>query len=317
MGANIARRVSTVVLATISFACGSDVSTVAPSPNTSLAKSVDVGGEWSQPVNFGPVINTQFGEHNPFLTKDGLSLYFTSDRPGGSGSWDLYVSHRTTVDAKWTAPENLGATINSSGLDVAPYISRDGHWLYFTSNRPGGYGSQDVMASWRTDLHDDHAWQTPVNLGPQINGPGPEGPVSIQGPDFYFAKNPGQPGARFHIFVSQMRGLEFGDATPVTELNSDADDRAPSVRFDGRELFLTTNRAGGFGDYDLWVSSRSGTGLPWMPPSNLGSTINTPYLEVGPTITEDGATLLFVSDRPGGSGFLDLYYSTRRATSGR
>ena len=317
MGANVARRVSTVFLAAIGFACGSDTSTVAPSPGGLLAKNVADASEWSEPVNFGPVINTQFGEHNPFLTKDGLSLYFTSDRPGGYGMWDLYVSHRVSVDAPWGAPENLGATVNSSAFDVAPYISRDEHWLYFASTRPGGYGSLDMMVSWREDIHDDHAWQAPVNLGPQVNGPGPESPLSIHGPDFYFARNPGAPGARFHIFSSQMHGSEFGEPAPVTELNSDADDRAPSVRFDGRELFLTSNRAGGSGDYDLWVSSRAGDGLPWGAPVNLGSAINTPYLEVGPMITEDGNTLLFVSDRPGGIGFLDLYYSTRIGKSAR
>lgn len=317
MGANVTNRIATIVLATLSLACGSDRFAVAPSPSVLLARSVDEAGEWSEPVNFGPVINTQFGEHNPFLTKDGMSLYFTSDRPGGFGSWDLYVSHRATRDAAWSTPENLGAIVNSSSFDVAPYISRDGHWLYFASNRAGGYGALDIMVSWREDTHDDHAWQAPVNLGPQINGPGPESPMSINGPDLYFAKNPGQPGARFHIFVSQMRGLEFGEATPVTALNSDFDDRAPSVRFDGRELFLTSNRAGGYGDYDLWVASRNGTGLPWGSPINLGSAINTPYLEVGPMITEDGNTLLFVSDRPGGSGFLDLYYSRRLVTTGQ
>lgn len=317
MGANVATRVSTVVLAAIGFACGSDTSAVAPSPSTMMSKSVEEAAEWSEPVNFGPVINTQFGEHNPFLTKDGLSLYFTSNRPGGYGGWDLYVAHRPNSEAAWGVPENLGATINSSSFELAPYISRDGHSLYFASDRPGGFGALDMMVSWRDDVHDDHAWQAPVNLGPQVNGPGPESPLSIHGADFYFARNPGSPGSRFHIFSSQMRGSVFGEATPVAELNSESDDRAPSVRFDGRELFLTSNRGGGFGDYDLWVSERAGDGVPWGVPVNLGSAINTAYLEVGPMISEDGNMLLFVSDRPGGSGFLDLYYSTRVAKSPR
>ena len=280
-----------------------------------LARAVAAESEWSDPINFGPTINTPYGEHNPVLSKDGLSLYFASDRPGGSGGWDLYVARRTTLDAPWDAPENLGSAINSGSFELAPYLSRDGHWLYFASNRPGGHGALDIYASWREDVHDDHAWGSPVNLGPEVNGLGPESPMSIHGPDFYFAKNlvdPARdPSARFHIFVSEMRGSVFGPPVLVTELNSEADDRAPSIRFDGREIFLTSNRAGGFGDYDLWVSTRPGDGRPWSTPVNLGPRFNTQYLEVGPTISEDGGTLLFVSNRPGGSGSLDLYYATR------
>jgi len=311
MGTHILNRALVAVSLTVGLSCRGERAVLEPQGAISMAQRVSADAEWSAPVNFGPPISTQYLEHNPFLTKDGLSLYFTSDRPGGYGGWDLWVAHRATLDSPWEVPENVGPNVNSSSLEAAPYISRDGHSLYFESDRSGGSGSIDMLVSWRDDIHDDHAWQPPVNLGPEVNGPGPEGPVSIQGPDFYFARNSIGPAARFDIFVSRMYGSVFGEPQPVAELNSVADDRAPSIRFDGREIFLTSNRAGGFGDYDLWTSVRAGGGLPWSNPVNLGPTINTPYLEVGPMISEDGNTLLFVSNRPGGYGSLDLYYSTR------
>lgn len=310
MDAHVPRHGLLALCVTVGLACRGETAVLEPKGAISMARSISAEAEWSAPVNFGAPINTQYIEHNPFLTKDGLSLYFTSNRPGGYGNWDLWVSHRATLDSPWDVPENVGPNVNTSSLEAAPYISRDGHSLYFESDRAGGSGSIDMLVSWRDDIHDDHAWQPPVNLGPEVNGPGPEGPVSIHGADFYFARSI-SPTARFHIFVSQMYGSVFGEPVAVPELNSVADDRAPSIRFDGREIFLTSNRDGGFGDYDLWTSTRAGGGLPWSIPVNLGPAINTSYLEVAPMISEDGNTLLFVSNRPGGYGLIDLYYSTR------
>src|SRR5215471_11654458 len=68
---------------------------------------------WSTPVNLGPTINSPFNESGPCLSKDGLSLYFFSFRPGGFGAQDLWVSQRPNVDAPWGTPWNLGPRINT------------------------------------------------------------------------------------------------------------------------------------------------------------------------------------------------------------
>src|SRR5262245_66362 len=91
--------------------------------------------DWSPPINLGPLINTEFNDQHPALSKDGLSLYLTSNRPGGSGGDDLWVSQRATVDAPWGLPQNLGAILNTTALDFAPAFSRDGHVLFFHSER--------------------------------------------------------------------------------------------------------------------------------------------------------------------------------------
>src|SRR5262245_25904815 len=99
--------------------------------------------DWSDPLNLGAV-NSSFSDQNPFLSKDELSLYFTSNRPGGLGGLDIYVSHRASVDSPWQVPANLGPPINTESTEVAPNLSVDGHLLFFTSGRPGGQGDIDI-----------------------------------------------------------------------------------------------------------------------------------------------------------------------------
>src|SRR3989442_8868594 len=88
--------------------------------------------DWSAPVNLGPVINSASSDQGPAISKDGLSLYFTSNRPGGlGGPFDMYVSQRASVDDPWGAPMNLGPTVNTAFDEGNPALSRDGHLLFF------------------------------------------------------------------------------------------------------------------------------------------------------------------------------------------
>jgi WD40 repeat protein len=79
---------------------------------------------WSEPVNLGATINSSFADGGPALSKDGLSLYFGSDRPGGFGGFDLWVSQRATVEAPWGPPVNL-VVINTADIENVPSLSRD------------------------------------------------------------------------------------------------------------------------------------------------------------------------------------------------
>ena len=110
--------------------------------------------EWDEPVNLGPPVNTSASEFCTSISANGLSLFlsagfFGPGRPGGAGSGDLWVSTRSTKDAPWTEPVNLGPTINSYAEEVLPSISADGSTLYFTSGRPGGFGNGDL---WQVTL---------------------------------------------------------------------------------------------------------------------------------------------------------------------
>ena len=280
-----------------------------------VSAGADHFSNWSASVNLGPVVNSAFTDFTPELSPEGLSLYFSSNRPGGFGATDLYVSRRSGPDQPWGPPVNLGAVINTSGREAAPHISRDGHRLYFGSGRPGASGTTDIWVSWRSDPNDDFAWEAPVNLGPQVNSPGFEGGVTLRLPELYVASDRADPGPDhpLHIYLSVI-GPDgaFGPAVLVPELSSEGNDLRPTIRFDGRALFLSSNRAGSAGgSQDIWVSTRRAFGAPWTTPINLGAPVNTEFNEVQPSLSADGRILLFASDRPGGSGGVDLYMATR------
>ena len=107
--------------------------------------------EWGAPVNLGPTINSSVLDWSPTISADGLLLVFGSDRPGGSGGEDLWMTRRTTIDDPWSEPVNLGPTINSGRLEASPEISHDGRSLLFSSNRRDGrVGGVDI---WQAEVH--------------------------------------------------------------------------------------------------------------------------------------------------------------------
>jgi hypothetical protein len=147
---------------------------------------------WGPAVNLGPSINTSAIDANVWISPDGLELYFMSTRSGGYGGFDLYVSRRTTTNEPWGEPANLGPVVNSAYNEDGVGLSPDGLLLLFDDNagpRPGGYGDSDFWMTRRASLSDP--WQTPVNLGSKINGPGAEFPprISPEGRTLYFGSN--------------------------------------------------------------------------------------------------------------------------------
>ncbi len=93
--------------------------------------------DWSEPINLGPIVNSTSMDRAPAISKDGLSLYFASTRPFvGFGGEDIYVSQRETRDDEWGPPINLGPIINTIDNEMVPAFSRDGHLMFFASNRP-------------------------------------------------------------------------------------------------------------------------------------------------------------------------------------
>jgi Tol biopolymer transport system component len=99
-----------------------------------------VDGRWAQPENLGAPVNTAGREYDPFVAPDESYLIFASERPGGLGGADLYISVRRP-DGSWGTPANLGPTVNSAASDYTPMLSPDGQYLFFTS---GSAGSDDI-----------------------------------------------------------------------------------------------------------------------------------------------------------------------------
>lgn len=274
--------------------------------------------DWSTPVNLGATINSAFNDQHPAISKNGLSLYFVSDRPGGFGGFDIWVSQRASVDDPWGPPQNLGPIINSSNREFAPAFSPDRHSLYFSSNGPGGCGGSDLWVSHRRNKKNDFGWEPPVHLGCVLNSAADDdGPTFFEDDEtgvvtlFFTSLRSGGLGD-FDIYASTQNADEsFGPAINVVELNSSSRDTRTAIRRDGLEMLFASNRPGGAGNIDLWVSIRASTLDPWSPPVNLGFVVNSSAVDGAPALSWDGTTLYFYSNRAGGSGASDLYVTTR------
>ena len=285
---------------------------------TSKSAHAQKYSDWSAPINLGPTVNSAFADLAPVISKEGLSLYFTStNRPDGFGGDDIYVSQRNSSDDPWGPPVNLGPTINTSLNERVSALSRDGHLLFFSSNQLG-FGNLDIWVSRREHTHDDFAWQPAENLGAGVNSASLEAGASyfendeVGVPQLYFNSNrPGGPGASNLYLSEQTSDGSFGTAFLVVELSGLNETARASVRHDGREIFFTSNRPGSINTQDLWVATRDTVFDAWSAPINMGPGLNSGPLDVQPYISSDRETLFFASTRPGGVGSTDLYMTTR------
>ena len=273
--------------------------------------------DWSEPINLGPLVNSTSMDRGPAISKDGLSLYFASNRLGFGGE-DIYVSQRETRDSEWGPALNLGPIINTTSNEMVPAFSRDGHLMFFASNRPGGLGV-DIWVSRREHTHDDFAWQPAENLGAGVNSFSlDEGPSYFENdevgvPQLYFSSGMNRPGGAGIYVSEQAADGSFGPAVLVLSLGDAA---RPSIRHDGLEIFFTSNRPGSIANsLDLWVATRETVFDAWSEPINLGTTLNNGQLNVHPYISSDRETLFFAAISPGGFGNTDLYMSTRTKLS--
>lgn len=353
-------------------------------------------GPWSTPTNLGSTVNSACNDMHPTLSKDGLTLIFSSTRPADSTEWfnsaacaapvqlRLWVSHFNTNTNQWGTPRPLKTLLafpnediygpdNQYGEDHAPYLTTDGHWLFFHSQRAGGCNGgvyRELWAAHREDTSSD-AWEAPINLGCTLNTPGNEN----AGPNFwedeatgilylYLARDlqrngPGadSAGNGIDVYISTctadlsscIREQLWSPATKVDALDSSVRDTRTAIRRrDGLEMNVTSGRcnspipaadsavcAGSVsaGALDMWVATRpfvDPTGLIWtFPPVNLNDdnlarcalvgidaascpVVNTTSNDAAPAISWDGQTLIFWSNRPGGFGGNDLYISTRQ-----
>lgn len=326
MATRIARTLAPTTVLVLLLACGAE------SPTTPEGRSPEprfhsfASSEWSEPVSLPAPVNSVCQDQTPTLSRDELSLYFHSDRPGGMGNLlatgcmdntDLWVARRSTRGGAWESATNLGATVNTVANEGAPELSDDGHLLFFASSRPDGFGQNDLYLSRRDDPKNDLGWGAPMNLGPGVNDDGfQSGPSYRQNAEdgaenlyFYSGASNGAPSDIYYIALTRD-GETRGPAVYVAELNLPGiPDGFPTVRADGREIMFNSGRDGVF---DLWVSTRRSVHDPWSAPENLGAPVNTSRAEFQPNLSHDGRTLLFIAGGGrGGLGQFDIWMSTR------
>ena len=267
----------------------------------------------SQPVNLGPNVNSPFDDYAPSVTADGTKLLFTSRRPGGFGrhvrpqdhlveaSEDFWMCLRGPQG--WQPAFHLDRPINSEEPEGAASIASDGQRIYYTRCfQPDGFGHCDIYVS---DLHGTE-WGEPQNLGPAVNTASWEAHPSISsdGRTLFFAREDSIGG--FDIWESTLTDTGWSEAVRLPEtVNSPYAEGSPFIHADGVTLYFASNRPGGYGGFDLYVSRKTENG--WSPAVNLGPWINTEGDEKYLTIPGMGNKAYFASSRPGGFGDLDLY----------
>ena len=122
------------------------------------------GSDWGVPQRLGKTINTKYWEGSVSISADGNTLYFASEKPGGFGGRDIYVS-RKLPNGEWGPAENMGPKINTQYNDDAPFIHPDGITLFFSSEGHNSIGGYDVMYT----VYKNGMWDDPINLGYPLN----------------------------------------------------------------------------------------------------------------------------------------------------
>lgn len=226
---------------------------------------------WGAPTLVGEPISTVFNDFCPMLAGDGETFYFVSDRPGGCGGTDIYVSHRTD-EGTFEPPKNLGCDVNSAGNEEGPVPGNEpkrGRVLYFSSARPGGYAADAgavpdfdlYVATWRAGEFQPAELVDGVNSADQDGQPF----LSDDSRELYFYSNrPGGLGGN-DIWVAAREKAKHAWGAPRNlgpAVNSTAPETRPSLSSDGTHLYFGTTRAEpvGEGSSDVFVSTRARVG---------------------------------------------------------
>jgi outer membrane protein OmpA-like peptidoglycan-associated protein len=212
------------------------------------------GGGWTKALNYGGTINSINDEGSPFITSDGEYVYFAQcDTEDGLGGCDIYVA-RMDIKGKWTDIRNLGENVNSKYWDSQPYVSSDGEYLYFVSDRPGGHGGTDI---WRSKRLRSGRWGPAVNLGPRINTSGDEKTPTIapNGVDLFFSSNGHGGLGGMDLFRSVLeRDNKWSPPVNIGHpFNSRSDDMFFRLTPQEDTVFIASSRAGGLGRLDIYA----------------------------------------------------------------
>ncbi|MRR20747.1 hypothetical protein EG827_11230, partial [bacterium] len=135
--------------------------------NSDIWMSRYTAGRWEPARKLKKEINTKYWEAHGFITEDGSTMIFSSDRPGGFGGLDLYLSKLGT-DGEWGKPVNMGPEINTPFNDDRPFLIKNGTILFFASQGHQNMGGYDIF---RSDLQYNGLWSKPVNIGYPLNSP--------------------------------------------------------------------------------------------------------------------------------------------------
>ncbi len=272
-----------------------------------------------EPVNLGPGVNTAAPEYYPAITADDATLLFTrrikaQDERIGEQE-DFFVSDRDS-DGNWGLSRGV-RSVNTERNEGAGTLSPDGRFIIFTacSYLDGSYGegrkgmgSCDLFISRRIG----ERWSPPENLGPPVNSRNWESQPSLasDGRTLYFVRGiQARDGVRdtdIHVTTLQDDGSWSNPEKLGPKVNTPHQEESVQIHPDGRTLYFSSNGHPGMGGLDIYVSRKQEDGS-WGQALNLGYPINSGDDENSLLVNAAGDVAYFASDRPGGSGDLDLY----------
>ncbi|MBX3722704.1 MAG: PD40 domain-containing protein [Turneriella sp.] len=231
------------------------------------------------------------------------------------------------VDYPTTPPElagikNLGTGINTPNSEYTPFVTPDEKYLFFQSNREPSAGPEGDADIWYSKNNaknrgvDEPVFDLAANVGLPVSSVSLDGQPSLRKlpngeHEMYFASfaSANRLGPQLtNIYYAAWRGGKWTDPVSVAEINTDYHDRMPSISEDGKFLFFSSDRPGGKGGDDIWVSELNTATNKWGPPVNVAS-VNTAASEITPALHSDGTTLYFSSNRAGGVGGSDIYFT--------
>ena len=198
-------------------------------------------------------LNSPQSDNTPGVSADGLTIWFTSDRPTGDAIHDFYVSTRASRSSEWSTPTRI-AELSSTGNDLGPSVTPDELTLLFHSNRAGGLGNGDLYVSRRTDKA--ARWQAPTLIA-DVNTTDRETAPMLVGGGLYllYGSNGVNPTQLDDLVLASRTTTSdaFGNGVPLDELNSSSPDFDAWISEDLRHVVYASSRTGSF---ELYESSR-------------------------------------------------------------
>jgi len=275
-----------------------------------LSVAILLAGSAKAQFQFAPATSliavNSASDFSPSLSSDGRTLYFTSQDRGGSGSFDIWTATRPAASGLFGTAVNLGSPVNTNSSDASADISLDGLSLVWTSNRPGALGAYDLWMSTRATTND--VFGPAVNLGASVNSTALDWTPNISdGLTLVFQSNRSGGFGDHDLYIATRpnTSVPFGAAVNLGQpINTAAGEFDPSLSADGLNLFFASNRSGGRGGIDLWVSNRASINDPFGTPVNLGPNVNSVFDETGVDIAYDKSSIVFESTRDGGDHML-------------